>query len=707
MLNQFSGSPSHNTIAKAGFGPHTYDSWSELWFPIKDIGGMVEASSSGVLNVEENGSELTIGLQSMVAGEPEIQVLQKGVKIYSAKKSLAPNETILETVKLSSDEPFEVRVSGYDLNYSSSESDLIDRSFESIVLEKESVSIIYHEATELKKNRQPAGAMKQFMKVLEEDPYHLGALSSMSEIFLQQGQYEQALEYAKRALAIDTYDAQSNFIAAAVYQSMDDDINALESYGWAARSMEFRAAAYMEMGGLYLKGSELKKAQDYLLKSLRFNADNLQAKHLLAVVLRKSGEIQAARELLEEISDIDPLNHLANYELDVVNGKELKFGAKIQSELKYQSFLEIALWYNRYGLVDEAMQVLDQSPDHPLILVWSAYLDRAHTDRSSSIVKNLLEASAEFVFPYRPETLEPLDWLNSETSHWKAKYYLGLNYWALNNTDKASKYFKDCKNDSDIPSFYIARSQLSELVNGKESFNDLEYALNLDKTQWRSWNHLIEAYLTHGVYDKAVSNGKAAVKRFPENYELKLKLVEAYLFTGAHHSAVNLLDKTHVLPFEGASKGRQLYEQSLLFSALESYESKKYNQAIQFLEKAREWPEHLGVGKPYDPDNRMEDYLQAMCLKKLNKNSSEYETQVVNYTTEHFQGRYRDILGLLLMEPGRAEELMAQATVDNKKAAQWIQAAYQNDTSKVSDLAKTFEGDLYFDIVERLVELSR
>ena len=174
------------------------------------MGGMVEASSSGVLNVEENGSELTIGLQSMVAGEPEIQVLQKGVKIYSAKKSLAPNETILETVKLSSDEPFEVRVSGYDLNYSSSESDLIDRSFESIVLEKESVSIIYHEATELKKNRQPAGAMKQFMKVLEEDPYHLGALSSMSEIFLQQGQYEQALEYAKRALAIDTYDAQNS-----------------------------------------------------------------------------------------------------------------------------------------------------------------------------------------------------------------------------------------------------------------------------------------------------------------------------------------------------------------------------------------------------------------------------------------------------------------------------------------------------------------
>ena len=710
MLNQFSGSPSHNTISKADFGPHTYDSWSELWFPIKDIGGMVEASSYGVLNVEQNGSELTIGLQSLIAGNPEIQVFQKGVKVYSAKKSLRPNETLLETVKLPSDDPFEVSVSSYDLNYSSSSTDLIDRSFESIVLEKESVSIQYHEATELKKNRQPAEAMKRFMAVLDEDPYHIGALCAVSEILLQQAQYSQALEYVKRALSIDTYDAQSNFIAAAAYQYLDDDTNALESYGWAARSMEFRSAAYLEMGGIYLKRSELERAKSYLLKSLRFNADNLQAKHLLAVVLRKSGETQAASELLEEIIETDPLNHLANYELDVVNGQELNFSQKIQSELKYQSFLEMALWYDRYGQVDDAMQVLVQSPDHPIVLLWRAYLTRSDAETSAAIVKSLLEASAEFVFPYRPESIEPLFWLASETSHWKAKYYLGLNYWALSRLDLAKEYFEACQQDPDLPSFFIARSQLNELIDGEKSFDDLEHALSFDKKQWRSWNHLIEAYLSQGLYDKAVSNGKAAVKRFPENYELKLKLVEAYLFSGDHRSATNLLDKTHVLPFEGASKGRRLYEQALLFSAIESFEAKKYSQSIQFLEKAREWPEHLGVGKPYDPDNRMEDYLHAMCLKKLNKNSGEYEARVVKHTSEDLQGGYRDILGLLLMEPDQADAIISSNNKEKEergKAAHWILAAFQNDTAIASDLAKSFEGDLYFDIVKKLVELSR
>ena len=36
---------------------------------------------------------------------------------------------------------------------------------------------------------------------------------------------------------------------------------------------------------------------------------------------------------------------------------------------------------------------------------------------------------------------------------------------------------------------------------------------------------------------------------------------------------------------------------------------------------AREWPEHLGAGKPYaeDVDERLEDWLQAQCLERLGR----------------------------------------------------------------------------------------
>jgi len=37
------------------------------------------------------------------------------------------------------------------------------------------------------------------------------------------------------------------------------------------------------------------------------------------------------------------------------------------------------------------------------------------------------------------------------------------------------------------------------------------------------------------------------------------------------------------------------------------------------IEKSKEWPENLGVGKPYKPDIRIQDRLEAFCLEKLNR----------------------------------------------------------------------------------------
>ena len=76
MLNQFSPGSQHNPIAKAEFGPHTYDSWTEKWFPFRAIGGMVDASEDGVLNVEALGSNLVVGVHSLGSGQSEVIVNQ-------------------------------------------------------------------------------------------------------------------------------------------------------------------------------------------------------------------------------------------------------------------------------------------------------------------------------------------------------------------------------------------------------------------------------------------------------------------------------------------------------------------------------------------------------------------------------------------------------------------------------------------------------
>ena len=43
---------------------------------------------------------------------------------------------------------------------------------------------------------------------------------------------------------------------------------------------------------------------------------------------------------------------------------------------------------------------------------------------------------------------------------------------------------------------------------------------------------------------------------------------------------------------------------------------KKYKEALKYIENSKKWPENLGAGKPYDPDERLQDLLSAYCYKK-------------------------------------------------------------------------------------------
>jgi len=71
------------------------------------------------------------------------------------------------------------------------------------------------------------------------------------------------------------------------------------------------------------------------------------------------------------------------------------------------------------------------------------------------------------------------------------------------------------------------------------------------------------------------------------------------------------------------------------------------------LEKSKEWPENIGVGKPYGPDERMQDYLLAMAYggdSKVNK-KEELLRNIVAYTKEHLNNSDVDhLFGLLALQ---------------------------------------------------------
>ena len=54
------------------------DRWNEIWFPVKEIGGMVDVSPLGVMNVESGNGKLEIGINAMTVNKAYQQLKSEG-----------------------------------------------------------------------------------------------------------------------------------------------------------------------------------------------------------------------------------------------------------------------------------------------------------------------------------------------------------------------------------------------------------------------------------------------------------------------------------------------------------------------------------------------------------------------------------------------------------------------------------------------------
>ena len=57
--------------------------------------------------------------------------------------------------------------------------------------------------------------------------------------------------------------------------------------------------------------------------------------------------------------------------------------------------------------------------------------------------------------------------------------------------------------------------------------------------------------------------------------------------------------------------------------SITAYKNKNYKESFSFIQQARQWPENLGVGKPYDADidKRLEYWLAYLNYKAMNRTS--------------------------------------------------------------------------------------
>ncbi len=618
LFNQSGESSMLTPFKHRSFLPGQADVWTEYWFPVKQTKGFVKANQYGAVNVIQEKGWIKIYFSPLQKLEDKIELFENGKSIYSKQIAVQPMVLFSDSIKLTADKNNLRLIIGENKlvwNSSPAEGDL-DRPIEIPKdFDNNSVYGLYLQGKNYISYRDYIKAEEKLLACLAKDPNYAPALCCMAELKIRQFKNAEAKIVAGKALAINTYDAAANYYYALASLKLDDITNAKDGFDIAAAGIEYRDASYTELAKIYFRENETEKATDYADKALRYNQYNTEALQLLAVINRHQKKEANATAILNSISAIDPLNHFVRFEkycMDNSMQSKNEFITQVKSELPQQTFLELGIWYYQLHCNEEALKVFSLAPPNAEIIYWKAFLQNTPVDVST--VKTATD------FPFRDETAVVLTALIDKNNQWLLKYHLGLIYWNRNETERAKKLFLACGNQPSDPNFYAARAAL---MNDNTAESDIQQAIKMDPQQWRYTKLLAEHFIAKKEYTQALNIAESFYKNHSDNYIIGMLYAKTLLLNKKYAVADAFLTRLNILPFEGATIGRQLYHEAKLMQAVEQMQHQQYKKALQFIDQARLWPENLGVGKPYqeDIDERLEDWMSYNCLLRLNKNT--------------------------------------------------------------------------------------
>ena len=464
LFNQAATNSTKTPFKHFGFEPYAMDEFKEYWFPILETKGVVKANPFGVLNIEKVGTEHVVYFCPLQKTKEQLLIYAGDELVRQVSLDLEVLDTWSEAFQIEDqDKPIKIVIGNNKLVYSQEKRDNISNRPMNAPEDfdwNSSYGLFLDGQHWLFQNKYEL-AEERFIKCLSDNAHYAPALNQLASLCYRKGAYAEGIEYAARSLAIDTYDAEANFIYALNNKRLGNLLDAQDGFSVASLSPSFRVASFIELSKLSLLKDDLLTAKMYSDRINRMNPENPEGIKLANLIRRKSGE-----SLTEEnwYPSLTALDHFDSYErmISVDKPSPEAFTAEIKSELPQETFMEMALWYEHAGSRDDAIQLLELSPEGAMVFLKLAYL--YHLDGKSNAAQEYLRKAvaipAEFVLPFRADNLEALDWAVENIDHWKPKFYLALLHWSFGNRSEATSLFSKCGQDPDAAAFYIDRAAL-------------------------------------------------------------------------------------------------------------------------------------------------------------------------------------------------------------------------------------------------------
>jgi tetratricopeptide (TPR) repeat protein len=431
-------------------GPQQAIHFTELWLPVREIGGITYANPDAVLNLAStpaaDGVSLEVAL-NVTRDFPNAKLqISSGSQIVKTKiVSLSPNSTFRQQFLVST---FPRKDSKLPLQNALTVT-LIDSSGKEILTHTEGkydfwpksevpkelpAAYVYPPAeqrtendflefgTEQERNGEVLKALSTYREGLKR--FHEGVALHRAAGRLDVGlkQYADAIAHLNPVLARISNDKEAAYYLGLAYVATGELGKATRAFEISEQYGPFRAPSLFELAALDARKGELNKAHEKLSTAYEEFADAARLSDVDVTLLRHLGNAKAAKTHLDKLQLVDPTNNFLRYEATLLGHDDGALWEHLAADP--ERILNIAVLYMHFGFYTDAVEILARQypsgaevvsepgmprPEaYPLIVYYRGYCrEMLHQDGSADF-QAASQMPTTYVFPNRPESLDVL-----------------------------------------------------------------------------------------------------------------------------------------------------------------------------------------------------------------------------------------------------------------------------------------------------------
>lgn len=479
-----------------------------------------------------------------------------------------------------------------------------------------------------------------YLKALEISPTDYRVNLAMGIRRVQQWRYAEAeafFQTAARTLRheyIQIKEGELYYHWALAQRAQGKTREALRNFSYAAYHYAWFSAANFQLAQMHCEKGDWETALARIEDAYSTNNHEASIVMLYSALLRRAGRGSEALGMLHKAIEFDPLNYGLLYERQLIT-EETPI-EKMQGNMQdvENNYIEIATHYLNAGLHEEATLVLSgvTHPRNPLFLYYQAYAlaQQGQESEAKGIIRAAGRMGHDYVFPYRIESERVLRHaIEADPSSAMGHYLLGNLLYDRRPDEAISAWEKAAAID---PELTMVRRNLAFAAfnhrNQADNAIDLLRGAILETPDHPLWYAELVRY-----YEASDRNPEECLELLEANRETVLKnvsapqgLVKLYNLTGAYDKAIQLLGSHHFRTWEGGRTIYWHYVDAHVLKALDLIDRAGYEEAVDHLVRAMDYPENLEVGKPLnDERNALMYYFLGKAYSEMGRNNDARE----------------------------------------------------------------------------------